>query len=569
MTEIKIKKAKAITIINDTVKPKRGRKKKIIEEEIEEEILEEKEEILKEINEMVIETPELRREEYEKILKKYYGYEKLKDQQFEIIDTILNEKRDVIGLLPTSFGKSACYQMCHLITGKCVIIVSPLISLMSDQMSKLKEKNIDAICLNGENKKKTVDLGIVKKGESKIIYTTPEYLIINPHFLKQIDICLIAIDESHLVSSWRDFRTDYTKLNIIRDTLKDIPILAVTATATENTVKDIISYLKLNDPKIIKTSVNRQNLRIHFEHKNINTFQKILSILKSKTDEKTLVFCKTRDTTDSISKQLLTYGIENKPYHAGKNAVERTTVQEEFTTGNLNVVVCTIAFSTGLDINNITTIIHYNASFSVEMYYQEIGRAGRQPNLTANCYMFFDEQDFSISEYFIKDCEEKTKQFKQSEIDKMRDLCHTTECRKKYILNYFGEDTTGFSCGMCDNCIEENKPMDKIDYTKMGLLLMKLMSSITYNLGMTNYILILRGGKKKNTLEKFYNHDSYGSGKEYETDEWKMFFQLLQRKGYLETVKIPNTIFGSVIKQTQKYIDWYKLYINNKSKLMI
>ena len=360
------------------------------------------------------------RKEYDKILKKYYGYDGLKDLQYEIIDNIINGT-DTIALLPTSYGKSICFQLPHIITKKNVIVVSPLISLMEDQMQDLKSRKIGVICLNSHNKNKTQDLDDVYEGESKIIYTTPEYLIANKKFIDKLvlldNLALIAIDECHCISSWgHDFRNAYQKLSFLKEHAPDIPILALSATATDRVVEGIKANLNLVNPEIVKHSMDRKNLYIEICEKTDNVLdEKIVPLIEKNEDGRILIYCKTTADTDKVAEALKKYGYKCESYHAKKKDSERTEIQKQFTNGDINIIVSTIAFGMGINIPDIRILIHYNCSNDIESYVQEIGRAGRD-NKTSRCYMFYSERDFMLNYLFldgIKDFVAK----KQKEVD--------------------------------------------------------------------------------------------------------------------------------------------------------
>jgi RecQ family ATP-dependent DNA helicase len=508
------------------------------------------------------------KKEYDKILKQYFGYDFLKDLQYEIIKNIINNN-DVVALLPTSYGKSICYQLPYLITKKNVIVVSPLISLMEDQMRELNEKNIDAICLNSSNKNKAKDISEIYKGNPKIIYTTPEYLTNNTDFLEKIvftdKLALIAIDECHCVSHWgHSFRSDYNNLGILKEIAEDIPILALTATATDKVIKDVAKNLCLDDPKIIKHSVDRPNLYIEIQRRYESTLKDtIVPLLKDNKDGKILIYCKTTKDTDNVAEKLKKYGFECEAYHAKMENEDRTNIQTKYTSGDLNIIVSTIAFGMGINIPNIRLMIHYNCSNDVESYLQEIGRAGRDGK-PSKCYMFYSDKDFLLSDLFLKDItDKKIKMHKEADINYLKKYVTTNGCRRHCILKYFDEDID--DCLNCDNCLSKRYTRD---FTKEVYLLLSLINSLTNNFGVNTYIKLLLGSKEK-TIEKYipFIKNLYGKGNNYNEEWWKKLFGLLINNGLLTEERIKSDKFAAiVIKQTSKGSNWFHQYKHNESE---
>jgi RecQ family ATP-dependent DNA helicase len=512
---------------------------------------------------------ERKNRKYNKILKKNFGYDALKDLQFKIILNIIDGK-DVVSLLPTSYGKSICYQMPYLITKKNVIVVSPLISLMEDQMRELKEKNIDAICLNSGNKHKNYDLNNIYSGYSKIIYTTPEYLARNNDFVEKLvemdQLALIAIDECHCISNWgHSFRSDYKKLGFLKDVASMVPILALTATATDKVIQDVAKNLCLENPVIVKHSIDRPNLYLEIRPRVSSTLeQQIVPLLNDNKSGKTLIYCKTTVDTDKVAEKLQELGFKCESYHAKKNGEIRSEIQKEYTTGSLDIIVSTIAFGMGINIPDIRLMIHYNCSNDVESYLQEIGRAGRDGAIS-KCYMFYAPKDFALSFSFLSDItDEKIKAQKEIDISYLKKYVTTTECRRTYILKYFGENI--FECSNCDNCLSKRYVRD---FTKEVYLLFSLMSSIQSNLVMNNYIKLLLGSKDKKVIKYVdITKEYYGKGNTYSEEWWKKLFELLCSNKYLieEKIKSDNKFMTYfVIKMTQKGSGWFAQYKHNDS----
>jgi ATP-dependent DNA helicase RecQ len=316
------------------------------------------------------------------LLKTHFKLNALKPLQIEVITNIL-QGRDVIGILPTGFGKSICFQLPYLYTKKNVIVISPLLALMDDQMAGLKRLGIPVCCLNSLNKSKQDDLDSIYSGEAKIIYITPEYLLSNDQMIAELyaedSICLICIDEAHVMSSWGNgFRSSYLDLKRLRDLAPSVPILALSATATEKIQGDIKKNLKLRDPAKIIGDFNRPNLFLSINPLESDGFdQQIKPLLEKYKGDKILIYCKTRSTTDAVSKRVNKMGIECHPYHAEIDSKTRQSVQTRFTDGTIQCICATIAFGMGINIPDIRVVIHYNSPGNLESYYQEIGRAGR------------------------------------------------------------------------------------------------------------------------------------------------------------------------------------------------
>lgn len=511
---------------------------------------------------------------YNNILKTYFGYDELKELQYEIIENCISGN-DTVALLPTSYGKSICYQLPCLITKKNVIVVSPLISLMEDQKKDLQDKNIDVICLNSNNKTKNTDMKNLEKGDGKIVYTTPEFLIGNKEFIEKLvtqdKLALIAIDEAHSLSNWgHSFRSDYRKLDFFKDDFPTIPILALTATATNAVINDIATNLKLKNPKIIKHSVDRDNLYIEVAMRDDNIDTKIVDIInKYGSDGRVIIYCKTTNKTDSVAENMKKLGLKCESYHGKKTSDERMEIQKKFTENVINVVVSTIAFGMGINIPDIRVVIHYNCSNDIESYMQEIGRAGRDGK-QSYCYMFYNNQDFMMNYTFLNDITNfMAKKQKENDINYLKKYVISTECRRKILLKYFNENIGTDNCKGCDNCMKQK---DMRDFTQETLLLFTQINSLTSNIGINTHIKLLHGSKDK-TISKFINFvgRTYGKGKEYNDDWWKQLVVLLVSKEYLieHKIKLETGFMRTcvVLKLSQKGSNWYN--DNNREKMLL
>jgi len=500
-------------------------------------------------------------EKYNKILKKYFGYDKLKDKQSEIIYNILEKKNDVCGVLTTGFGKSICYQLPMLICNKSVLVVSPLIALMEDQKISLEERNIPVCCFNGTNWNKIKDMKEILKGNHKVIYTTPEYLVTETaqNFFKELikkdGLSLFAIDESHCISSWgHDFREEYLELSCMRKKFPQIPMVALTATATPNVENDISHYLEMNDPIIIKSSFDRPNLYISLKPKNKNILEDLKPIINKFKDDFIIIYCKKREETEKLRDLLReSMGCRAKAYHAGLSNERRTKIQNMFITGRYKIIISTVAFGMGID-QTIRCVIHYGVSKSIESYYQEIGRAGRD-GLPSECYLFYSHQDFILFKHFLKDIDNPIlRKRREKQIYSIEKYVYLRSCRRKYILNYFGEETDVINCDNCDNC---KRDIPKEDFTNQAFMLIKLLRKTQNKFGASTLIGILRGSKSKKITESLRKLKSWGQGHKWSDDWWKAFIRLLTNYDYLKTKKIYNS-FGYTIEYTEKGKNWYK-----------
>ena len=489
-----------------------------------------------------------------KILYEHFGYKKLKDKQEEIIKSIL-DGNDTIGILSTGYGKSICYQLPYLITKKNVIIISPLISLMEDQYNKLKKLNISVYCLNSNNKNKNEDKNSILEGNHGIIYMSPEYFYLSEKFIKSLAkkklISLITIDESHCISTWCDFRPEYKELGNIRNWVSNIPILALTATATDKIISDISTTLNLNDPKLIKSSFHRENLDINLVrkyNKDIDLNEIVDLIKKLEKTDKAIIYCKTKDETDDFVLKLKEHNIKAKSYHAGKTNQLRNKIQEKFTNGSTNVIIATIAFGMGIDIPNIRLIVNYGISKDMESFYQEIGRAGRDGN-NSKIYVYWCNGDLNINKSFLNSINDvKFKKKQMSRILEMEKFVNNNGCRMKYITKYFGEDID--NCNHCDYCLS-NKDEIKVDITNESYQILKTIKNLENSFGTSILSEILYGSDSKKLKSYQKKLSSFGKLKHLKKDRIKEIIRFLIINNYLIEEKLDKS-FGSVIKITSK-----------------
>lgn len=391
------------------------------------------------------------------LLNKYFGYASFRKGQLEIISNILN-KRDCLAILPTGAGKSICYQIPALIFSGLTIVISPLISLMKDQVDKLNKKNIPAIYINSNipQIKYIQILKNIELNKYKIIYIAPERLD-NKDFLeiiKRTSISLIAIDEAHCVSEWgHNFRKSYLNICKFISTLSPRPVItAFTATATKLVKNDIIAILDLTNPFTLSTTFNRKNLSFFIESP-INKTKFILNFLQNNNLSSGIIYCNSRKNVDFLYDYLSLKGYKSSKYHAGLTSFERNTYQNLFLADTTKIMIATNAFGMGIDKPNIRYVIHYNMPKNIEGYYQEAGRAGRDGN-RSKCILLFSYNDIFTNKSLIeKGCKTKSYILDYQRLNYMIDYCKTKKCLRSYLLQYFGETPENNNCGNCGNCI--------------------------------------------------------------------------------------------------------------------
>ena len=397
-----------------------------------------------------------------KILRKYFGYSEFYPLQEGIIGDVLNGQ-DVLVLMPTGGGKSLCYQLPAVINDGITVVISPLISLMKDQVDDLMSIGVPAASINSAldyNRVSKIKSELVKK-HIKLLYVAPERIMIPDffHFLQQLDISLIAVDEAHCISEWgHDFRPEYRKLNLLKTNFPTTPLIALTSTAIPQVQNDIVNQLNMKNSKIYKASLNRKNLFYQIRPKK-EMYHHLLQYIKSHPDDSGIIYCQSRKSVDSLSSKLQREGIRALPYHAGLPSDERAENQEKFVKDDVEIITATIAFGMGIDKPNVRYVIHCDMPKSLEGYYQETGRAGRD-GIRSDCILFFSYGDKIKHEYFIKQIENK--QYQQIAYKKMWQIinfCTSKKCRRKYLLDYFGEKHDVRNCRMCDVC----SPVDKVE----------------------------------------------------------------------------------------------------------
>ena len=470
-----------------------------------------------------------------KVLNKYYGYNTFRKGQYEIISNILRG-RDSFCILPTGGGKSICYQIPALLFKGITIVISPLISLMKDQVDNLNSNGINARYINSTQRLELSDeiIELCKRGEVKLLYIAPEKLE-NEFFkrkLRALNISQIAIDEAHCVSMWgHDFRKSYSLIAEFINSLRVRPIItAFTATATEVVREDVIKLLGLRNPYIYIGSFDRENLEIKL-HIEEDKLELVKDIIREKENEAGIIYCATRKEVDGLYYYLKDLGYNVLKYHGGLKDSEKEYYQDEFLNENSNVMIATNAFGMGIDKSNVRYIIHFTIPKNIESYYQEIGRAGRD-GLTSECHLFFNRGDIRTLEYLIHTTVQlNRKEIEIKKLQKMIDFCESKECLRSFILKYFGEGNVREYCTNCSNCLNNDELRD---YTIEAQKVLSCVYRTKERYGISVLIDILRGMTGPKIInDKLNELTTYGIMKDYSSKFIRDFIKILIEYGYV------------------------------------
>ena len=475
-------------------------------------------------------------------LKNIFGYTSFRRGQEEIIGNILNG-RDTLGIMPTGAGKSLCYQIPAVLSSGTSIVISPLISLMKDQVDALRQNGVQAASINSSmdwNEVVSI-LRSVRSGRIKLLYIAPERLDSNSFgdFFRSLDIGLIVVDEAHCISQWgHDFRPSYLNIEPAIASLEKRPVVAAfTATATPEVRDDIVLQLGLKSPFTITTGFDRENLFFQVEHPADKT-QFLLDYIKKFPAVSGIVYCSTRKEVESVCEKICRKGISAVRYHAGLDDHERSQSQEAFIYDRVGIIVATNAFGMGIDKSNVRYVIHYNMPSTMDAYYQEAGRAGRD-GLPSDCILLFGEKDIMTARYFISQTEDNAS--KKSAYLKLRgmvDYCHTNGCLRSWILNYFGENNVPESCGSCGSCTSQRELVDITTEAKKIISSVYRMAEHTGGQKFGSAILtdVLRGsGKAQIKSLGFDKISTWGLMKEYGAGTIRGMINFLTAEGFLQT----------------------------------
>jgi ATP-dependent DNA helicase RecQ len=472
------------------------------------------------------------------LLKQYFGFTSFRPLQEEIIRDALAGK-DVFALLPTGGGKSLCFQLPAMAQPGLTVVVSPLIALMKDQVDALQASGVPATFLNsslaaGESRARLRGL---HNGQYRLLYAAPERLMLSGVMsdLQRWNVNLLAVDEAHCISEWgHDFRPEYRQLADLRQLFPTVPMMALTATATERVRKDIVTLLKLREPSCYVASFNRPNLTYRVFAKN-KPYQQVLEFVRGRPRESGIVYCQSRKSTESVAQRLNEDGVKARPYHAGLTTKERTEHQELFLRDEVRVICATIAFGMGINKPNVRFVLHYDLPKNIEGYYQETGRAGRD-GLPSECVLLFSAGDVVKQTSFIDEKPDpREQQIARAQLQQMVHYAESAGCRRRVLLGYFGEPLERESCDGCDNCLSPRQTFDgTLAAQKFLSCVYRIRERTRFGVGLNHVIEVLTGADTEKIRR--WGHEqlsTYGIGTEHTRPEWGAIGRELVRLGHL------------------------------------
>ncbi|KAA9346051.1 DNA helicase RecQ [Adhaeribacter soli] len=467
------------------------------------------------------------------ILKDYFGYDSFRPMQQDIIESVL-QNQDVLVLMPTGGGKSLCYQVPALVKPGLCVVVSPLIALMKDQVEALREYGVKAEYLNSTQSSREQEQieNACLAGELKLLYVSPEKLLSAGffNFLKRLPLNLFAIDEAHCISSWgHDFRPEYTQLKFLKEQFPEVPVIALTATADKLTRQDIQQQLKLEDPKVFISSFDRPNIYLQVKPGR-DRIKQILNFLDAHPGQPGIIYCLSRNATESLAAKLQAGGYNAAYYHAGLPAERRATTQEKFLRDDVQIICATIAFGMGIDKSNVRWVIHYNLPKNLEGYYQEIGRAGRD-GARSEALLFYSYADVASLRSMLMEGKEGQVDLQMTKLERMQQYAEATFCRRQILLQYFGE-TKAEPCRNCDIC---RNPPATFDGTLLAQKALSAITRVKEKATLGTLIDVLRGSRNQSILSKGYDKiKTFGVGHDVPFLEWQNYLHQMLNAGLFE-----------------------------------
>jgi ATP-dependent DNA helicase RecQ len=497
----------------------------------------------------------------EEHLKALFGYNDFRHSQKEIVTAVLDRK-DVVAILPTGAGKSICYQLPAMLLPGIAVVISPLISLMQDQVVSLYKNGLPAAFLNSSLHADEIQDLLNNLSDYKLLYIAPERLS-DKNFvqhLQKIPISLFAIDEAHCISQWgHSFRQEYRQLAFLKTTFPGSSIVALTATATKDVERDIIAQLAMKEPHVVRASFDRPNLTFHIQAK-ASPMDQLRDFLSKHAGKSGIIYAATRKIVDETHANLIKEGFKPGKYHAGLSDQERTKAQHEFIHGECLLMVATVAFGMGIHKPDIRFVVHMDMPRSIEQYYQEVGRAGRD-DLPSECLMLYSAQELMLYKFFLNQItDEAVKRTTQAKTEQILALCRSSQCRRVELLRYFGETYPSSNCNSCDRCLNSTEN----DETIIAQQILSCVYRLKHQFGIKHVIEVLRGAKTKMIFDRGHDRlSTYNLMAQYSEDDLRYYITILIEKGLLErsegeypvlrwTATSPNVTNGTLKVMMQK-----------------